>query len=98
MPYVTRITVRNETMGIDADHLAYGTGGGFKGSVPAAFGRNRLLIEARSSEDEHASLVHEFEFDGSLVKERLREAERKRLENLKRRREVEIEPEGGGDE
>ncbi|MEZ4215983.1 MAG: VWA domain-containing protein [Myxococcota bacterium] len=98
MPYVTSISVRNETLGADADGLAYGTGGRFRGTVPVAFGHNRLHIEARSSDDEHAAVDHEFEFDGSLVKERLREAERQRLERMKRRREVTIEPEDGGGE
>lgn len=91
MPYVSYISITNETTGLVADTLRYSSGGAFSAILPAAFGWNHLLIEARSSDDEREQHTHTFEFDGSLVKERLLEAERGRVDRLRRRREVTVD-------
>lgn len=91
MPYVTYVEVKNETTGYVAEALQYSSGGQFRAEIPAAFGWNHLRIDARSSEDERIHLIHPFEFDGTLVQERLRAAEKERLERWKRRREVTID-------
>ena len=59
-----------------------------------AFGPNELVIEARSSDDERIEVAHAFEFDGELVRARLLEAERKRIEKLRRERQLTVEPAG----
>jgi hypothetical protein len=51
------------------------------------------VVEARSSNDEHAEVIHAFEFDGSLVRARMLEAERERMTRLRRERQLVIEPE-----
>jgi len=91
MPYVAYVEVKNETTGFVAEALHYSSGGQFRAEVPAAFGWNHLRIDARSSEDERTHLIHPFEFDGTLVQERLRAAEKERLERWKHRREVVID-------
>jgi hypothetical protein len=92
MPYVTWVAVRNLTTGQQAEAVRYGTGGEFEAELEVAFGTNELVIEARSSNEERVEIAHAFEFDGSLVRERLREAERLRIERLRRERELIIEP------
>ena len=72
MPYVTSISVRNETLGADADGLAYGTGGRFRGTVPVAFGHNRLHIEARADARHPRGVRHQKGTSGIMPSSRAR--------------------------
>lgn len=93
MPFVTWVGIRNRTTGQQAEMVRYGTGGEFETRIPVVFGPNELVVEARSSNDEHAEVIHAFEFDGSLVRARMLEAERERMTRLRRERQLVIEPE-----
>jgi Mg-chelatase subunit ChlD len=92
MPYVTWVDIHNRTTGERAESVRYGSSGDFEAELPVAFGPNELVIEARSSANERVEIAHAFEFDGSLVRERLLEVERDRMERLRREREVIVEP------
>jgi hypothetical protein len=93
MPWVRSVSVRNETTGQQVDDVRYTRSGTFEAELPVAFGRNELVVEAHTSDDGHAEVVHAFRFDGSLVRERLLEAERERIERARRRRDLTVEPE-----
>lgn len=91
LPYVAAVSVRNQTTGLPAERTTRSPGGAFRAVVPVAFGRNRIHVEAETSDGRRVALDHELEFDGSLVRQRLLEAERRRL--ARRRRDVRVEPE-----
>jgi hypothetical protein len=93
LPWVRSVSVRNQTTGQRVEDVAYTSAGLFEAELPVTFGRNELVVEARSSDDEHAKVVHAFRFDGTLVRERLLEAERERIERARRRRDLIVEPE-----
>jgi hypothetical protein len=91
LPYVTRLTLHNATTGSPAEDLRFGMHGEFSAMLPVTFGPNVLQLGARSSDGQTAVHEHRFEFDGSLVREFLLGAERRRIEEARRRREVKVE-------
>jgi hypothetical protein len=92
LPYLSDLRVRNETTGQESREVRFDETGRFRARVPAAFGHNEISVAASSSLGETVHARYTFEFDGSLVRERLRAAERARIEQLRRERRVQIGP------
>jgi hypothetical protein len=90
--YLSDLTVSNLTTGQVSREVRFDETGHFSARVPAAFGHNEIVVAASSLRGDRVLTRHVFEFDGSLVRERLLAAERMRMEWFRRARQVEIAP------
>jgi hypothetical protein len=93
LPYVRRIEVVDLRSGRAVRDVALRSDGRFAATVPVERGENRLLITGVTSEGLRVEREIVVDFDDSLIRERLRAAERERMrEARERRKQVEIEP------
>ena len=92
LPYLADVQIRNTTTGQASREVRIREDGRFRARVPAAFGTNEILVLAMNSRGDRARARYAFEFDGTLVRERLIEAERQRIERVRRDREVIVGP------
>ena len=93
LPYVTEVRVTDLRTGEPAGDLALRADGSFRASVPVVGGRNPVLVTAVTSEGLRGRRELIVDFDDSLIREALREAERERIEALRREGKVEVRPE-----
>lgn len=77
------VRVENLTSGAVAEPLTWDRAGGFEGRVPMESGRNLLRVRARLSSGEEIVADFERRFDPTALRERLRAAERTRIERAR---------------
>lgn len=76
---VEEVAVVNATTGTPAEKVRLGVDGHFSATVPVRAGENRLFASAVASNGRSVLEWLDIEFDTSLVRERLRVAERQRI-------------------
>ena len=92
LPTVEEVVVQNTTTGRPASRAAIDAEGRFEARLAFVGGANRLSIRARTSDGSWAQREWTVNFDDALVVERLRAAERERMQR-EQRKSLKIEPE-----
>ena len=86
LPDVRRVEVANRTAGGDARPASVAPDGRFQTTLVAASGTNRLWARATLSDGDSAEREWAFEFDDSLVRERLLALEREHMRRVREKR------------
>jgi hypothetical protein len=83
LPEIERLTLRNESTEEETRDLSVSSAGRFREAVSVKAGENRLRLFAQTSDGQTSELELVLDFDISLVRDKLRKAERERIRRLR---------------
>ena len=93
LPEVREVTIANRTRNQEPRTAQLSSDGHFSLTLPVAPGKNRLLLRALLSDGSSGEREWLFSFDDSWVNERLLEAERERMRQVRQQKKLRIDPE-----